>query len=65
MTEWSGENTKTIVAIWPRHRGKIMSFEQMVNEASRVVDVKAAIIMAGIAAVVGIAIVLIRHRRVR
>ena len=42
-----------------------MSFEQMVNEASRVVDVKAAIIMAGIAAVVGIAIVLIRHRRVR
>ena len=65
MTEWSGENTKTTVAIWPRHRGKIMSFEQMVNEASRVVDVKAAIIMAGIAAVVGIAIVLIRHRRVR
>lgn len=42
-----------------------MNFEQMVNEASRTIDIKAAIIMAGIAALVGIAIVLIRHRRVR
>ena len=63
MTEWSGENTKTTVAIWPRHRGKIMSFEQMVNEASRTIDVKAAIIMAGIAAVVGLALVMMRHRK--
>ena len=40
-----------------------MNFEQMVNEASRVIDVKAALIMAGIAAVVGLAIVVIRHRK--
>lgn len=42
-----------------------MSFKEMVMEANGVIDIKSAIIMAGIAAAVGIAIVLIRHRRVR
>ncbi len=40
-----------------------MNFERMVEEASRVIDVKAALIMAGVAAIVGIAIVIIRHGR--
>ena len=42
-----------------------MSYKQMVVEANGIIDIKAALIMAGIAAAIGIAIVLIRHRRVR
>lgn len=37
----------------------------MVVEANGIIDIKAALIMAGIAAAIGIAIVLIRHRKAR